>query len=104
MLRAFGLASNAVEGSAGASTPSPLAHAVDLRAFDRAVDGPIEWTELPSALLGGLVVADGLSQEGLRARTHQANARTSPPAQVAAAVVLVVVTHSQRGSCTADLW
>lgn len=80
-LRVFGSASSALEGSAHAlygvpicamnDSPSPLAHAAVLRAFDHAIDEPIEWPKKPSALLVRLGVAAGLSQEEARERFRE---------------------------------
>ena len=86
-LRVFGSASNALDASARAlygvpvcalnDSPSPLAHAAVLRTFDDAIDEPIEWPGVPSALLVRLGVANGPSQEDLCKRTRQARARTA---------------------------
>ena len=89
-LRAFGAALNALESSSRAlygvpicavnDSPSALAHAAVLRAFDRAIDEPVERARLSCALLVHLGVAEGIPRVGPRKRARRANARTSRPA------------------------
>ena len=86
-LRLFGSASNALDAAARAlygvpvcavnDSPSPLAHAAVVRTFDHAIDEPIDWPELPSALLVRLGVANASTQEGPRKQIRQARAPSS---------------------------